>query len=65
MKKKIGWDVTYTWAQAESDAKACVREAVAETGLPESAFEITYDDSVDHPKVVGWGVYQVTDITTE
>ena len=65
MKKKIGWDVTYTWDQAERDAKECVRDAMAETGLPESAFEIKYDDSVEHPKVVGWVVYQVSGTTTE
>lgn len=65
MKKEIGWDVTYTRAQAECDAKACVRDAMAETKLPESAFEIMYDESVEHPKVVSWVVYQVSGTTTE
>lgn len=61
MKKFFGSDITLSQRGAENDAEQCLRDAMRETGLPETAFNVNVYEVPDIHKAWGWSVELTSD----
>lgn len=61
MKTFFGSDITLSQRGAENDAEQCLRDAMRETGLPETAFSVNVHEVPDIHKAWGWSVELASD----